>query len=80
MTSEGTKYPRPLLTSARPAGEQRDCTVLPLNVPEFSTITDTAGEARRLLVAARAKQKDSDCFILRTESLFRGFYCNRCAA
>ena len=79
MTSRGTKYPRPLLTSARPTGELHDCTVLPLNVPEFSTIVNTAAAARRLLETARANQAAAGCFILRTESLFRGFYCNRCA-
>jgi hypothetical protein len=76
MTSEGTQYPRPLLTSARPAGELRDCTVLPLNVPEFSTISNIVGAARQQLAAAREQQPAADCFILRTESLFRGFYCN----
>jgi hypothetical protein len=76
MTSEGTKYPRPLLTSARPAGELHDCTVLPINVPEFSTITNAAAAARQQLEAARAKDAAAGCFILRTESLFRGFFSN----
>lgn len=77
MTSEGTQYPRPLLTSARPARELHDCTVLPLNVPEFSTISNIAAAARKQLAAARVKDPAAGCFILRTESLFRGFYSNR---
>ena len=77
MSSEGTEYPRPLLTSARPAGEAQDCVVLPFNVPEFSTITGSAAAARRLLAEARAKHAAAGCFILRTESLFWGFYGNR---
>lgn len=77
MSSEGTQYPRPVLTSARPAGEAHDCVLLPFNVPEFSVITSSAAAARRLLAEARATHAAGSCFILRTESLFWGFHGNR---
>lgn len=80
MTSQGAAYPRPLLTSARPAGESANCTVLPLAVPEFSTLVSTAAAARALLDAAQQDHSGTGgCVILRTESLFRGFYSNRWA-
>lgn len=77
MTSKGAPYPRPLLASARPMGEPSDCTVVPLNVSEFGTITGVAADARTLLEEARQKHGPGGCIIVRTESLFRGFWYNR---
>ena len=77
MTSEGAPYPRPLLASARPAGEPADCAGLQLNGSEFSTLTGAAASARALLEGARQERGPGGCIILRTESLFRGFWYNR---
>lgn len=76
MTSEGAPYPRPLLDSARPEGEPADCAVLPLHVPEFSSLVRVAAAARALVDGARREQGNRGCVIIRTESLFRGFYYN----
>lgn len=76
MTSEGAAYPRPLLDSARPQGEPADCAVLPLHVAEFGSLVRVAAAARALVDGARQAVGPNGCIILRTESLFRGFYYN----